>query len=97
CDDFDLACLDVETAVRVCRAGLSGQRGIHGSGQLGHRPGRRRTVRLSPSLGFANVERDGSAAPDAERSIGNCIGPGLGAGLPGYLSPANLLSAVDSV
>src|SRR3984893_5327478 len=42
----DLPCFVLEADVRFRRTSLSGERGLYGSGQLGHRSGRRGPLRL---------------------------------------------------
>src|SRR6516164_530479 len=42
-----------------CRTGDSGQRRLHGSGQLGHRSRRRRSIQIRPALGGCPGKPDG--------------------------------------
>src|SRR3989442_818622 len=58
----------------VCRAGLSGERRLHGPGQLGHRPGRRRPLRIPVAVGAGDVECHGGSAANFERPARDCGG-----------------------
>src|SRR5882672_8143999 len=71
--------------VRLRRARLPGERRLHGPGQLGDGPGRRRAVRLPARVGPADEQPDGGAAPDPVRAARRGHGQGPGAGLPRLL------------
>ena len=69
-------------APRLRRARLPGRRRLHGPGQLGHRPRRRRAVRLHAAQRHPDLEPDGDPAAGARRSAGHRHRPRPRAGLP---------------
>src|SRR5207244_2977076 len=71
--------------VRVRGARLPGERGLHGSRQLGHRSRRRRALRLPARVGAADEQSHGGAAPDAVRAPRRRDREGPRPGVPGFL------------
>ena len=82
--------------VRLRRTRLPGQRRLHGSRQLGHRPGRRRALRLPAALGAGHVQFHGHPAADAERAARHRLRPRPGPGLPRNLSARHDLRALGA-
>src|SRR5438309_1129930 len=68
------------TGVRGAR--LSRGRGLHGSGQLGHRPRRGLGVRLLPPQRHSHLEPDGDPVAGARREARDRDRPGPRAGVP---------------
>ena len=75
-------------AVRVRRPRLSGRRRLHGPGQLGHRPGRRRALRLHAAQRDPDFQPDGDPAAGARRAAGHRQRPRSRAGVPRQLLAA---------
>ncbi len=77
--------------------GLSRGRRLHGSGQLGNRPRRRRTLRLHPPQRHHDFEPDGDSAAGTVRAAGHRQRPRSRAGVPRQLFAADDDRVVDSV
>ena len=75
-------------AVRLRRPGLSRRRRLHGSGQLGHRPRRRRALRLHAPERRHDLEPHGDPAPGPGGAPRHRQRPRPGAGLPRQLLAA---------
>ena len=87
----------LEKDARLCRAGLSGGGRLHGPGQLGDRPGRRRAVRLHPAVRHPDFQPHGHPAPAPVHQARRRHRARSGAGLPRSLLEAHGLVSLDSV
>ena len=81
----------------LCRAGLHGGGGVHGPGQLGHRPRRRSALRVHPAQRHPALQPDGDSAPGAGAQAGHRHRQRSGAGLPRPLLAAGQLRALGAV
>ena len=84
-------------AVRLRRSGLPRRRRVHGSGQLGHGPGRRIALRLHAAQRDHGLEPDGDPAAGAGAAARHRQRPGSRAGLPGPLLPPHHDRAVAAL
>ena len=73
--------------LRGGRPRLPGGRGLHGPGQLGHRPRRRLGLQLRAALGAARLQPHGGAAAELLRPARHRARPRSGAGLPRRVRP----------
>ena len=64
-------------AIGFAGPGLPGRRRLHGPGQLGHRPRRRRALRLRAALGPPDLQPDGDPAAEPLRALGIVTGRDL--------------------
>ena len=85
----------VPPALRLHGTGLHGLGRLHGPGQLGDRPRRRRALRLYAALRHHAVEPDGDPAAGAGGPARHRHRPRSGAGLPRLLSAPGQLPALD--
>ena len=93
----DRAPIVVAAHVRLRGTGVPGQRGLHGSGQLGDGSGGRRALWVQAAVGAGAVECAGDPAADAERAAGHRHRAGPGTGLPRVLPEGGQLRVVGAV